>query len=106
MPNKIWHASDINAAQWFIAGSSLANLGWVPVQIPTPGTAEFLNLPEQLKNILRLDKPDLMASLDIGGIDVPVISIEITTTTPQSQHAKQRVSRLVAAAEADISGYT
>ena len=29
-------------------------------KIPTPGDPEFLNLPEKLKNILRLDKPDLI----------------------------------------------
>lgn len=102
MPNKIWHPNDFNSAQWFIHGSSINGLNWVPSIIPNPGTAEFLNLPEVLKEILRLDKPDLIATLEIGGIDIPVVSIEITTTTPQSQHAKQRVPRLVAASEAGI----
>lgn len=101
MTNKIWHASDLNSAYWFIQGSSLG-LNWTPVIIPNADTADFLNLPESMKKILRLDKPDLIATLDMGGIDVPVVSIEITTTTPQSQHAKQRVPRLVAASEADV----
>ena len=102
MPNKIWHPNDENSAHWFIAGSSLKGLDWVPCIIPNAGTAEFLNLPETLKEILRLDKPDLIATLEINGIDIPVVSIEITTTTPQSQHAKQRVPRLVAAAESQV----
>ena len=31
-------------------------------KIPNPGDPKFLNLPEKLKNILRLDKPDLIIS--------------------------------------------
>ncbi|RYD02609.1 hypothetical protein N752_25105 [Desulforamulus aquiferis] len=74
----------------------------MPSVIPNPGSADFLNLPEALKKILRLDKPDLIATIEVGGIDVPVVSIEITTTTPQSQHAKQRIPRLIAAAETGV----
>ncbi|MGD6960071.1 hypothetical protein ACQCWA_20825 [Rossellomorea aquimaris] len=99
--NKIWHASNLNSADWFINGSSL-NMNWQPMVIPNAGSADFLNLPESIKKILRLDKPDLIATVDLGGVDVPVVSIELTTTTPQSQHAKQRVPRLVAAAEANV----
>ncbi len=102
MPNKIWHPSDLNSAEWFINGSDLTDLSWEPQIIPNAGTAEFLNLPEGIKNILRLDKPDLIATIELNGIDVPAISIEITTTTPQSQHAKQRFPRIVAAAESGV----
>ncbi len=75
---------------------------WRTVVIPDPGSPDFLNLPEKIKTILRLDKPDLIVTLDIGGVDEPVLSVEITTTTPQSQHAKQRMPRIVAAAECNI----
>jgi len=100
--NKIWHPDDLNSAQWFIAGSKIRGLDWIPNVTPKPGSPEFLNLPESMKRILRLDNPDLIATIERRGVDVPVVSIEITTTTPQSQHAKQRVPRLVAAAEADV----
>ncbi|HJR06621.1 MAG TPA: hypothetical protein VJ842_05140 [Pyrinomonadaceae bacterium] len=103
MANKIWHADDYNAANWFEAGVAALGLTWDKVLIPKPGTAEFLNLPEAFKNILRLDNPDIIATLEVNRVDRPVVSVEITTTTPQSQHAKQRVPRLVAAAEADIA---
>ncbi|HJQ32939.1 MAG TPA: hypothetical protein VJ866_12205 [Pyrinomonadaceae bacterium] len=103
MPNKIWHANDNNAADWFEDGVSALGLTWEKQPIPKPGTAEFLNLPEAFKNILRLDNPDIIATLEVDRIDRPVISVEITATTPQSQHAKQRVPRLVAAAEADVA---
>lgn len=79
------------------------NLDWTREQIPDAGTAKFLNLPETIKRILRLDKPDLIATVDRNGIDVPAVSIEITQTTPHGQHSKQRVARLVAAAEADVA---
>lgn len=103
MPNKIWHAGDNNAADWFEEGVAPAGLVWDKVTIPKPGTAEFLNLPESFKNILRLDAPDIIATLEVNRTDRPVVSVEITTTTPQSQHAKQRVPRLVAAAETDVA---
>ncbi len=102
MPNKIWHSGDINSANWFIRGVTQLGLTWEKAIIPEPGTAEFMNLPEQIKQILRLDKPDLIATLEIDGKDFPVLSIEITLTTPQSQHAKQRIPRLIAAAEAGV----
>ena len=70
--------------------------------IPNAGSADFLNLPERIKNILKLDKPDLIITLDIHNVDEPVISLEVTMTTPQSQHAKQRIPRIIAAAESDI----
>jgi hypothetical protein len=103
MPHKIWHANDRNAADWFEAGVAAVGLVWDKVPIPKPGTAEFLNLPEPFKNILRLDNPDIIVTLELNRIDRPVVSVEITTSTPQSQHAKQRVPRLVAAAEADVA---
>ncbi len=96
---KVWHPNDQNSAHWLIAG---LGINAALETIPGPGSPEFLNLPEHLKRILRLDKPDLILTIDVGSIAVPIVSIELTTTTPQSQHAKQRVPRVVAAAEADI----
>jgi len=99
--NKIWHAGNLNEANWFINNSSHAGtLHFIPMEIPKPGSAAFLNLPEPMKNILRLDAPDLIVTIEIAGVDTPVVVLELTTTTPQSQHAKQRMPRLVAAAEA------
>ncbi len=102
MVNKIWHPNDLNSAKWFIAGSKVNGMNWSPQITPKPGSPEFLNLPESFKKILRLDSPDLIATMEIDSTDIPTVSIEITTTTPQSQHAKQRLPRLVAAAEAGV----
>lgn len=99
--NKIWHAKDIDSTKWFLKGID-EKQDWIDVKIPNPGSADFLNLPEPLKKILALDKPDLIVTMSPNGIDIPILSIEITTTTPQSQHAKQRIARLVAAAEQGI----
>ena len=101
--NKIWHAGDPDAVLWFIHNSNFANEHeFLPAVIPNAGSSDFLNLPEKIKNILRLDKPDLIITMDINNVDEPVISLEITMTTPQSQHAKQRIPRIIAAAESDI----
>lgn len=97
---KIWHARSKSSAAWLAQGLGLPT--HLAPEIPNPGSAEFLNLPEQFKKILRLDKPDLIVTIPKGGIDIPVVSLELTKTTPQSQHAKQRVSRIVAAAETGI----
>ena len=70
--------------------------------IPTPGDAEFLNLPEKLKNILRLDKPDLIISKKENSLERPILSIEITKSAPLSQHIEQRIPRIIAAAESDV----
>ena len=51
-------------------------------KIPNPGDPEFLNLPEKLKNILRLDKPDLIISKINHNIERPILSIEITKSIP------------------------
>ena len=46
---------------WFKKGIS-SSLDFSFEKIPNPGDPKFLNLPEKLKNILRLDKPDLIIS--------------------------------------------
>ena len=102
MPTKVWHADNETSADWLIAGSRLAGVTWEKHLIPAPGSAAFMNAPEVMKQILRLDAPDLLVTVDRKGADVPAISIELTKTTPQSQHAKQRFPRLVAAAEANV----
>ena len=102
MANKIWHANDLNAANWFIEGVKPLKQTWTKEIIPAAGSAGFLRLPEQIKRILRLDKPDLIATIERNGRDEPVVSIEITSTTPHGQHTKQRFARLVAAAEAGV----
>lgn len=71
-------------------------------KIPNPGDPEFLNLPEKLKNILRLDKPDLIISKINHNIERPILSIEITKSKPASQHIEQRIPRIIAAAESDV----
>ena len=72
-------------------------------KIPNPGDPDFLNLPEKLKNILRLDKPDLIIGKVKNNIERPILSIEITKSKPASQHIEQRIPRIIAAAESDVS---
>jgi len=71
-------------------------------KIPNPGDPDFLNLPEKLKNILRLDKPDLIISKKNQNVERPILSIEITKSKPASQHVEQRIPRIIAAAESDV----
>ena len=72
-------------------------------KIPKAGNSEFLNLPEKIKNILRLDKPDIIISKIINNKEIPLISIEITKSKPASQHIEQRMPRIIAAAESGVS---
>ena len=71
--------------------------------IPDPGSPEFLNLTEKLKNILRLDKPDIIISTIRDGLEKPIIIIEITHHKPVSQHIEQRMVRVIAAAEQGVA---
>ena len=68
-------------------------------EIPKAGSPDFLNLTEKLKNILRLDKPDIIISTIRDGLEKPLISIELSACKLQSQHIEQRMARIVAAAE-------
>tara|TARA_B100001175_G_scaffold83188_1_gene69760 strand:- start:148 stop:1341 length:1194 start_codon:yes stop_codon:yes gene_type:complete len=67
--------------------------------IPKAGSPDFLNLTEKLKNILRLDKPDIIISKIKDGLEKPLVSIELSACKLQSQHIEQRMARIVAAAE-------
>ena len=72
-------------------------------EIPKAGSPDFLNLTEKLKNILRLDKPDIIISTIRDGLEKPLISIELSACKLQSQHIEQRMARIVAAAELKYS---
>jgi len=102
MSYTIWHDRNVVSAQWFMAGVSKLGLAWTTRRIPKPGSAEFLQLPEQLKTILRLDNVDLFATIPVNGRDTPVVIMEITSATPHGQHYKQRLSRVIAACQADV----
>ena len=71
--------------------------------IPDPGSPEFLNLPEKIKNVLKLDKPDLIISRRVNDRETPIIIIEITHHKPVSQHIEQRMVRVIAAAEQGVA---
>ena len=86
---------------WFKKGIS-SDFNFTFEKIPNPGDPKFLNLPEKLKNILRLDKPDLIISKKNENIERPILCIEITKSKPASQHIEQRIPRIIAAAESDV----
>lgn len=67
--------------------------------IPKAGSPDFLNLTEKLKNILRLDKPDIIISKIKDGLEKPLVSIELSACKLQTQHIEQRMARIIAAAE-------
>lgn len=102
MQYKVWHDQNTVGAHWFIDGALLPEDECSVVQIPAPGTAQYMEIPERFKRMIRLDKPDLIVTVEEDSRDIPIVSVEISSTTPQSQHAKQRLSRLAAAAEADF----
>jgi len=71
-------------------------------KIPKAGSPNFLNLTEKLKNTLRLDKPDIIISKIKNGLEIPLVSIELSKCKLQTQHIEQRMARIVAAAENGI----
>jgi hypothetical protein len=102
---EVWHANDIDAAKWFANACNRAVPGTYQFNfatIPAAGSAAFLRLSETFQRLLRLDKPDLVATYTQGGLATPIVSLEITATTPHGQHGKQRFARLAAAAELQI----
>ncbi|MQF48656.1 hypothetical protein FIM08_01965 [SAR202 cluster bacterium AC-647-N09_OGT_505m] len=99
---RIYSDDNKKGAEWLARGLNLDPTYTTLDNLPQPGSSEFLKASESIKDMLRLDKPDLIVAVESGGSYVPVVSVEITATTPQSQHAKQRFPRLIAAAEAGI----
>jgi len=58
---------------------------------------DFAKLPAYVADILYLDKPDIILSVNIDNIhEKPIFSIEFAGCTPQYQHALQRFSRMMA----------
>lgn len=102
---QILHANDLQAAEW-LESELASRLGPdYPIsfaKIPSAGSPYFLRLSEPFQRLLRLDKPDLVVTNTIAGRANPLVSIEVTTTTPHGQHGKQRFARLAAAAELGI----
>jgi hypothetical protein len=103
----IWHANDQSAADWFATGCNTdatfsSAFTFTSQVIPAAGSASFLRISESFQRLLRLDKPDLVVTREIGSLAVPLLSVEITASTPHGQHGKQRFARLAAAAELGI----
>ena len=57
---------------------------------------DFDNLPENIKDLLYLDKPDIIISGKITNNSYkPFVTIELASCTPQYQHALQRFPRML-----------
>ncbi|MCG3776676.1 MAG: hypothetical protein JW395_3536 [Nitrospira sp.] len=67
-------------------------------KIPQSNNSDaFVRLPSYVRDILYLDKPDLILSACVDGIhERPLLSLDFAMCTPQYQHALQRFSRMVA----------
>ena len=76
---------------------------YVYKKIPDPSSPEFLNLSEKTKNVIKLDKPDLIISRQVEGRETPIVIIEITESKPVSQHIEQRMVRVITAAEQGVA---
>lgn len=59
-------------------------------------SSSYSDLPAYVSDILYLDKPDLILSMQHDGHEKPLLSIEFASCTPQYQHALQRFSRMLA----------
>ena len=71
--------------------------------IPEAGSPEFLNLSEKIKNVIKLDKPDLIISRQVNDRETPIVIVEITKSKPVSQHIEQRMVRIITAAEQGVA---
>lgn len=103
---KIYHDDDVNLAEWFKSGLNTlflhSKINFKIAKIPLPTDIDFLTLPEKIKNMLRLDKTDIISTILIDGIEEPFFAIEHTKSAPAGDHIQQRMARIIAAAENNV----
>lgn len=103
---NIYHDDDKNFAEWFKNGllniKEVDDLLFTVKKIPNPDSIDFLTLPEKIKQMLRLDKPDIIATVTINEIEIPFFAIEHTISAPLGDHIQQRIPRVIAAAENNV----
>jgi len=102
MQYTLWHNNNIDLAKWLASNTSLSGVLPNMKNIPGPQSAEFTRVPDEIKGILYLDAPDIIASVNLNGREIPFFTAEFSDHTPQGQHPKQRFSRLIASAEKGV----
>ena len=89
-----YYEGDDSVKTWF---SSVVSANVIYKKMPVRNdTNEYADLPAYVSDILYLDKPDLIISMQHDGHEKPLLSIEFASCTPQYQHALQRFSRMLA----------
>lgn len=90
----VYYEGDESVKSWF---SSLVDMDVTYKKMPSRNdTSEYTDLPAYVSDILYLDKPDLIVSMQHDGHEKPLLSIEFACCTPQYQHSLQRFSRMLA----------
>lgn len=90
----VYYEGDDSVKAWF---SSLVESAVTYKKMPSRNdTGEYTDLPAYVSDILYLDKPDLIVSMQHDGHEKPLLSIEFASCTPQYQHSLQRFSRMLA----------
>lgn len=90
----VYYEGDDSVKEWF---SSLVSTDVIYKKMPVRNdTSDYADLPAYVSDILYLDKPDLIISMQHDGHEKPLLSVEFASCTPQYQHALQRFSRMLA----------
>lgn len=102
----LWYSTESEVlADWFISNTSLSthpNLDMRPLAMSDASRPrDFHAMPARIKDILYLDSPDIILSIN----HVPVMSLEISLEAGTGHNAFQRFSRLAAAVENGVAAF-
>lgn len=93
---------------WLIENTDLKNLqnsGYLNVKLLPKSDGDnpknFFQMPNRIKEILYLDSPDLIISVN----SIPVLSLEISREAGTGHNAFQRFSRIAAAVENGVAAF-
>lgn len=99
---QIWYAGDARVfAEWITLHTDLKDRDPVFKELAESDANKprhFFRMPARIRDILYLDAPDLIVSVN----NVPILSIEISTEAGTGHNAFQRFSRLAAAVERGV----
>lgn len=97
MKFTVWYGENITQAHFLVENTIMGQYDVAYEKIYPNDSKDFVRNPDVLKNILYLDKPDLIIT---SGFPIkPIVSIEITSAAGTGHALFQRIPRAIAAAE-------
>lgn len=103
---RVWYSTE-SFADYIIDHTDLKNYQFEKYQLLESDAKDdnFHALPDHIKQILKLDCPDLIIERKMATYSEPILSIELTTEAGTGHNVFQRFARIVSAVEHGIPSF-